>query len=72
MQAIEQAVLRFSPAAVFVYVIRVPAMHGADVEAVSKAAEETWGVPVVTIDCAGYYGNKNFGQRIAGMCSYAA
>jgi nitrogenase molybdenum-cofactor synthesis protein NifE len=66
MQAIEQAVLRFSPAAVFVYVTCVPAMHGADVEAVSKAAEETWGVPVVTVDCAGYYGNKNFGQRIAG------
>ena len=25
-----------------------------------------WGVPVVPVDCAGFYGNKNFGNRIAG------
>ena len=34
--------------------------------AVAKAAQARWGVPVVAIDSAGFYGNKNFGNRIAG------
>ncbi|MGA2450150.1 MAG: nitrogenase iron-molybdenum cofactor biosynthesis protein NifE [Polyangiaceae bacterium] len=66
LRAIHEAICRFSPAAVFVYVTCVPAMHGADVEAVTRSAQTKWGVPVIAIDCAGYYGNKNFGQRIAG------
>jgi nitrogenase molybdenum-cofactor synthesis protein NifE len=64
--AIKQAVETYRPAAVFVYATCVPALHGDDFEAVGKAAEARWGVPVVPVDCAGFYGNKNLGNRIAG------
>lgn len=64
--AIKQAIDEYKPAAVFVYATCVTAVIGDDLEAVCKAAEERWGVPVVPIDCAGFYGNKNIGNRIAG------
>ena len=40
--------------------------EGDDLEAVCKAAEERWNTPVVPVDCAGFYGTKNLGNRIAG------
>ncbi len=64
--AIKQAIDEYAPAAVFVYATCVTAVIGDDLEAVCKAAQERWGVPVVPIDCAGFYGNKNIGNRIAG------
>jgi len=64
--AIKQAIDSYSPAAVFVYATCVTAMIGDDLEAVCKAAAERWGVPVVPVDCAGFYGTKNLGNRIAG------
>jgi nitrogenase molybdenum-cofactor synthesis protein NifE len=64
-RAIKQAVETYHPAAVFVYTTCVPALHGDDVEAVTKAAAERWGLPVISVDCAGFYGNKNLGNRIA-------
>lgn len=64
--SIKQAVEEHSPAAVFVYNTCVPALIGDDVDAVCKAAAERWGVPVVPVDAAGFYGTKNLGNRIAG------
>ena len=64
--SIKQAIDSYSPAAVFVYNTCVPALVGDDVDAVCKAAEEKWGVPVVPVDGAGFYGTKNLGNRIAG------
>lgn len=64
--SIKQAVDDYSPQAVFVYNTCVPALIGDDVDAVCKAAEERWGVPVVPVDAAGFYGTKNLGNRIAG------
>jgi len=64
--AIKQAIDDYAPAAVFVYATCVTAMTGDDLEAVCKAAAERWGVPVVPVDCAGFYGTKNLGNRIAG------
>lgn len=64
--AIKEAVDRYAPAAVFVYNTCVPALIGDDLEAVCKAAAATWGVPVVPVDAAGFYGTKNLGNRIAG------
>jgi nitrogenase molybdenum-cofactor synthesis protein NifE len=64
--AIRQAIDSQSPAAVFVYNTCVPALTGDDIEAVCKAAAERWGVPVVPVDAAGFYGTKNLGNRIAG------
>jgi nitrogenase molybdenum-cofactor synthesis protein NifE len=64
--SIKQAVETYSPPAVFVYNTCVPALIGDDIEAVCKAAEERYGVPVVPVDSAGFYGTKNMGNRIAG------
>ena len=66
LHSIKQAIDSYSPAAVFVYNTCVPALIGDDVDAVCKAATEKWGVPVVPVDCAGFYGTKNLGNRIAG------
>lgn len=64
--SIKQAVESYKPAAVFVYNTCVPALIGDDIEAVCKAAEARWNTPVVPVDCAGFYGTKNLGNRIAG------
>ena len=64
--SIKQAIDNYKPAAVFVYNTCVPALIGDDIEAVCKASQRRWGVPVVPIDCAGFYGTKNLGNRIAG------
>ncbi len=64
--SIKQAVEDHSPAAVFIYNTCVPALVGDDIEAVCKEAEQRWGTPVVPVDCAGFYGTKNLGNRIAG------
>ena len=68
--AIKQAIDSYAPAAVFVYNTCVPALIGVDIEAVCKAAEERWNVPVVPVDCAGFYGTKNLGNRIAGEAMF--
>ena len=63
---IKQAIDEFAPAAVFVYNTCVPALTGDDIDAVCKAASEHWAMPVVPVDAAGFYGNKNLGNRLAG------
>ena len=70
LQAIGQAVEGYRPAAVFVYNTCVPALQGDDIKAVTKAAAARYGVPVVPVDCAGFYGNKNLGNRLAGDVIY--
>ncbi|WP_320818647.1 nitrogenase iron-molybdenum cofactor biosynthesis protein NifE [Thalassolituus sp.] len=64
--AIKQALEDYNPPAVFVYNTCIPALIGDDVDAICKSAEERWGVPVVPVDAAGFYGTKNLGNRIAG------
>jgi nitrogenase molybdenum-cofactor synthesis protein NifE len=64
--SIKQAIDTYEPAAVFVYNTCVPALIGDDVEAVCKAAQTRWDIPVVPVDAAGFYGTKNLGNRIAG------
>ncbi len=64
--SIKQVIDDYRPAAVFVYNTCVPALSGDDIEAVCGAAREHWGVPVVPVDAAGFYGTKNLGNRIAG------
>src|SRR5665811_167966 len=56
----------YSPPAVFIYNTCVPALIGDDINAICKSAQERWGVPVVPVDSAGFYGTKNLGNRIAG------
>ncbi len=64
--AIKQAIDDYAPAAVFVYNTCVPALTGDDLEATCSSAAQRWGTPVVPVDCAGFYGSKNLGNRIAG------
>ncbi|MFZ0255813.1 MAG: nitrogenase iron-molybdenum cofactor biosynthesis protein NifE [Gammaproteobacteria bacterium] len=64
--AVKQAISSYSPAAIFVYNTCVPALIGDDIEAVCKASEQRFGVPVIPIDAGGFYGTKNLGNRIAG------
>ncbi len=66
LHAIKQLIDTHNPPAVFVYVTCVPALEGNDVEAICDIAQQRWGIPVVAIDAAGFYGNKNLGNRIAG------
>ena len=55
--SIKQAIDEHHPEAVFVYNTCVPALIGDDIAAVCKAAEQRWGVPVVPVDAAGFYGS---------------
>lgn len=64
--SVKQAVETHHPAAVYVYNTCVPALIGDDLEALCKAASEKFGLPVVPVDAAGFYGTKNLGNRIAG------
>lgn len=66
LHAIKEVVERHQPPAVFVYVTCVPALEGNDVDAICKLAEERWQLPVIPVDAAGFYGNKNLGNRLAG------
>ena len=66
LHAIKQAIDTHAPSAVFVYATCVTAMIGDDLPAVCKVAQERWGVPVVPVDAAGFYGSKKLGNRIAG------
>ncbi|MDR2259351.1 MAG: nitrogenase iron-molybdenum cofactor biosynthesis protein NifE, partial [Azoarcus sp.] len=64
--AIKEAIGKHHPAAVFVYATCVTSLIGDDLEAVCKAASARWGVPVIPVDAAGFYGSKNLGNRLAG------
>jgi len=64
--SILKVVKKHSPSAVFVYNTCVPAMEGDDINAICKMAQIKVDVPVIAIDAAGFYGNKNLGNRIAG------
>lgn len=57
---------RWKPAAIFVYQTCVPALTGEDLEGVCRAATASFGMPVIPVDAAGFYGTKNLGNRIAG------
>ncbi|MFM2482410.1 nitrogenase iron-molybdenum cofactor biosynthesis protein NifE [Celerinatantimonas sp. YJH-8] len=64
--SIQKIIKEYHPAAVFIYMTCIPALHGDDVAAVARAAMQRWQVPVITVDCAGFYGSKNLGNRLAG------
>ncbi|MDC0610992.1 nitrogenase iron-molybdenum cofactor biosynthesis protein NifE [Vibrio sp.] len=66
LHAIKQLINEHQPPAVFVYMTCVPALEGNDIAAICSLAEEKWGIPVIPVDAAGFYGNKNLGNRIAG------
>lgn len=68
--AIKQAIDDHAPAAVFVYSTCVTALIGDDLDAICKATTEHFGVPVVPVDAAGFYGTKNMGNRLGGEAMF--
>lgn len=64
--AIKTTVERWRPAAVFVYQTCIPALIGDDLESICRTAQDSFGLPVIPVDAAGFYGTKNLGNRIAG------
>ncbi|MDB1124161.1 nitrogenase component 1 [Vibrio sp. kj40-1] len=66
LHAIKQLITEHNPPAVFVYMTCVPALEGNDVNAICELAQQRYDVPVIHVDAAGFYGNKNLGNRIAG------
>ena len=66
LHAIKQLIKQHQPPAVFVYMTCVPALEGNDIETICSLATERWNIPVIPVDAAGFYGNKNLGNRIAG------
>ncbi|MBF0425660.1 MAG: nitrogenase iron-molybdenum cofactor biosynthesis protein NifE [Magnetococcales bacterium] len=66
LHGIKQVIDRYRPAAVFVYQTCIPALTGDDLEAICKVATADFGLPVIPVDAAGFYGTKNLGNRIAG------
>ena len=68
--AVKQAIETYHPAAVFVYATCVTALIGDDFESLCKAASAQFGVPVIPIDAAGFYGTKNMGNRLAGEAMF--
>lgn len=57
---------QYQPPAIFIYQTCVTAMIGDDIAAVSKAATEKTGIPVIPVEAPGFIGTKNFGNRLAG------
>lgn len=66
LHAIKQLIKEHNPPAVFVYMTCVPALEGNDVNAICELAQQRYNIPVINVDAAGFYGNKNLGNRIAG------
>ena len=69
-RAIKQAVADHRPPAVFVYNTCVTALTGDDLGAVCKAAAKRFELPVIPVDCAGFYGGKSLGNRVAGETAF--
>jgi nitrogenase molybdenum-cofactor synthesis protein NifE len=63
-KAIDHAAEKYRPEAVFVYETCLTALIGDDMDAVCAAAEKRWNIPVVPIHSPGFFGTKNFGERL--------
>lgn len=66
VEGVCHVVERYRPAAVFLYNTCLTAMSGDDLSVIARTAAERCSVAVVPVDCGGFYGNKNLGNRIAG------
>ncbi|WP_026379579.1 nitrogenase iron-molybdenum cofactor biosynthesis protein NifE [Afifella pfennigii] len=64
--AIQEALARYRPPAIFVYETCVPAMIGDDIDAVCKHASEKLGTPCIPVHAPGFAGSKNLGNKLAG------
>lgn len=66
LHSIRQAAESYRPKAVFVYETCLTALIGDDISTICRVAQEKLDLPVVHVPAAGFYGSKNFGNRVAG------
>ena len=65
-RAIDAAVGRYTPEAVFVYSTCVTALIGDDIDLVCREAAQRHAIPIVPVHAPGFVGGKNLGSRLAG------
>lgn len=63
--AIEGIMENHNPKLIFVYATCIVGVIGDDVDAVCKAAEKKYGIPVIPVKSPGFSGNKSKGYRAA-------
>ena len=65
-EAILEIAARHNPKAIFVYATCVSSLIGDDVDKICREAEVQLTIPVIAVNCPGFLGDKNIGNRIAG------
>lgn len=64
--SILEIALRHKPKAIFVYATCVSSLIGDDVDKICQEAQAELTIPVIAVNCPGFLGDKNIGNRIAG------
>jgi len=65
-ESILEIAVKHKPKAIFVYATCVSSLIGDDVDKVCREAEAELTIPVISVNCPGFLGDKNIGNRIAG------
>lgn len=65
-ESILEIATRHDPKAIFVYATCVSSLIGDDVDKICRTAEAELTIPVISVNCPGFLGDKNIGNRIAG------
>lgn len=65
-ESILEIAVRHNPKAIFVYATCVSSLIGDDVAKICEEAEKELTIPVIPVNCPGFLGDKNIGNRIAG------
>jgi len=69
-KSILEIAARHDPKAIFVYSTCVSSLIGDDVDKICREAEAELTIPVIAVNCPGFLGDKNIGNRIAGEVLY--
>ncbi|AFQ45846.1 nitrogenase iron-molybdenum cofactor biosynthesis protein NifE [Desulfosporosinus meridiei] len=65
-ESILEVAAKHHPKAIFVYATCVSSLIGDDVDKVCRDVEAELTIPVISVNCPGFLGDKNIGNRIAG------
>ncbi|MFZ3101941.1 MAG: nitrogenase iron-molybdenum cofactor biosynthesis protein NifE [Desulfitobacteriaceae bacterium] len=65
-EAILEIAVRHNPKAIFVYATCVSSLIGDDMNKICEEAEKELSIPIIPVNCPGFLGDKNIGNRIAG------
>ena len=63
--ALDELIVKYRPPVVFVYSTCVVGIIGDDLDAVCKAAAETYDIPVLPVQSSGFVGSKSIGYQTA-------